>query len=71
MTGDGKEATTIMVSITPLENQKLRKQENKKTRAKISNGKVKRVEERFTELRFEKLVKREAEKITPKATRKI
>ena len=71
MTGDGKEATTIMVSIMPLENQKLRKQENKKTRAKISNGKVKRVEERFTELRFEKLVKREAEKIAPKATRKI
>ena len=49
----------------------MRKQENKKTRAKISNGKVKRVEERFTELRFEKLVKREAEKIAPKATRKI
>ena len=71
MTGDGKEATTIMVSIMPLENQKLRKQEKKKTRAKISNGKVKRVEERFTELRFEKLVKREAEKIAPKATRKI
>ena len=71
MTGDGKEATTIMVSIMPLENRKLRKQENKKTRAKISNGKVKRVEERFTELRFEKLVKREAEKIAPKATRKI
>ena len=71
MTGDGKEAITIMVSIMPLENQKLRKQENKKARAKISNGKVKRVEERFTELRFEKLVKREAEKIAPKATRKI